>query len=177
MKLPAGQERVGQHVVAQVDGRRVRVRTPIESKKHRGVKHRRKICVEWRAPKLLILSLSDRKGRMIRGTRPWIDGTRNGPEHLMELLAFHLHRLGATQAKAVSFVSNGAPWVWNRLDWVVGRAGLDPKRTERILDCCHAAHHVSLALQGVLTTFAGNPPFSPGGLAGKLARASRVGPK
>jgi hypothetical protein len=64
----------------------------------------------------------------------------------MELLAFHLHRLGAARAKAVSFVSDGAPWIWNRLDWVVGRAGLDPKRTERVLDCCHAAHHVSLAL-------------------------------
>ena len=31
--------------------------------------------------------------------------------------------------------------------------------------------------KGVLTTFVGNPPFSPGGLAGKPARASRVGPK
>ena len=30
---------------------------------------------------------------------------------------------------------------------------------------------------GVLTTFIGNPPFSPGGLTGKLARASRVGSK
>ena len=57
----------------------------------------------------------------------------------MELLAFHLHRLGATQAKAVSLVSNRPAWVWNRLDWVVGRAGLDPKRVERILDLCGAA--------------------------------------
>ena len=86
---------------------------------------------------------------MLKGTRPWIDGTMNGPDHLMELLAFHLHRLGAARAKAVSFVSDGAPWIWNRLDWVVGRAGLDPKRTERVLDCYHAARHVSLALQAL----------------------------
>jgi hypothetical protein len=119
--LPAGQEMAGQHVVAQVD--------------------------EWREPKLLILDLSDRKGRMLKGTRPWIDGTLNGPDHLMELLAFHLHRWGAARAKAVSFVSDGAPWIGNRLDWVVGRAGLDPMRVERILDCCHAAHHISLPLQ------------------------------
>jgi hypothetical protein len=67
----------------------------------------------------------------------------------MELLAFHLHRLGAARAKAVSFVSDGAPWVWGRLDWVIGRAGLDPKRVERVLDFYHAAHHVSLALQAL----------------------------
>ena len=148
-QLPAGQEMAGQHVVAQVDGGRVRIRTQIETTKRKGVKHRRKIRVEWREPKLLILYLSDRKGRMLKGTRPWIDGTMNGPDHLMELLAFHLHRLGAARAKAVSFVSDGAPWIWNRLDWVIGRAGLDPKRVERILDCCHAAHHVSLALQAL----------------------------
>jgi hypothetical protein len=146
-QLPAGQEMAGQHVVAQVDGGRVRIRTQVEITKRKGVKHRRKIRIEWREPKLLIIYLSDRKGRMIRGTRPWIDGTMNGPDHLMELLAMHLHCLGAARAKAVSFVSDGAPWIWNRWDWVVGRAGLDPKRVERILDCCHAAHHISLALQ------------------------------
>ena len=147
--LPAGQEMAGQHVVAQVDGGRVRIRTRIETTKRKGVKHRRKIRVEWREPKLLILYLSDRKGRMLKGTRPWIDGTLNGPDHTMELLAFHLHRLGAARAQAVSFVSDGAPWIWNRLDWVIGRAGLDPKRVERVLDCCHAVHHVSLALQAL----------------------------
>src|SRR5206468_8892838 len=145
--LPAGQEMVGQHVVAQVDGGRVRIRTQIETTKRKGVKHRRKIRVEWREPKLLIVYLGDRKGRMLKGTRPWIDGTMNGPDHLMELLAFHLHRLGAARAKAVSFVSDGAPWIWKRLEWVVGRAGLDPKRIERIPDCRHAVHHISLALQ------------------------------
>src|SRR5512135_207142 len=148
-QLPAGQEMSGQHVVAQVDGGRVRIRTQVETKKRKGVKYRRKIRVEWREPKLLILYLSDRKGRMLRGTRPWIDGTLNGPDHLMELLAFHLHRWGAARAKAVSFVSDGAPWIWNRLEWVVGRAGLDPKRTERVLDCYHATHHISLALQAL----------------------------
>jgi hypothetical protein len=148
-QLPAGSEMAGQHVVAQVDGGRVRIRAQVRTGKRKGVKSRRKIRVEWREPKLLVLYLSDRKGRMLRGTRPWIDGTMKGPDHLMELLAFHLHRLGASQAKAVSFVSDGAPWIWNRLDWVIARAGLDPKRVERVLDFYHAAHHVSLALQAL----------------------------
>jgi hypothetical protein len=145
--LPVGKELAGQHVVAQLDGGRVRIRTQIQTKKRKGVKHRRKIRVEWREPKLLIVYISDGKGRMLRGTRPWIDGTMGGPDHLMELLAMHLHRLGASQAKSVTFVSDGAVWIWNRLDWVIGRAGLDPKRVERVLDFYHAVHHVSLALK------------------------------
>lgn len=147
--LPAGQELAGHHVVAQVDGGRVRIRTQIRTKKRKGVKYRRKIRVEWREPKLLILYTGDGKGRMLRGTHPWIDGTLQGPDHLMELLAMHLHRLGAAQAKSVTFVSDGACWIWNRLDWVIARAGLDPKRVERVLDFYHAVHHVSLALKAL----------------------------
>ena len=148
-QLSGGQEMAGQHVVAQVDGGRVRIRTQVATKKRKGVKYRRKIRVAWREPKLLILSLSDRKGRMLRGTRPWIDGTMNGPDHLMELLTMPLHRLGAARAQAVSFVSDGTPWIWNRLDGVVPRAGLDSKRVERLWDGCHAAPHISLALQAL----------------------------
>jgi hypothetical protein len=43
-----GQEMAGQHVVAQVDGGRVRIRTQIETTKRQGVKHRRKVRIEWR---------------------------------------------------------------------------------------------------------------------------------
>ena len=74
-QFPAEDDLVGRHVVAQADGGRVRIRTQIETKKRKGVKHRRKIRIEWREPKLLILDLSDRRGRMLKGTRPWIDGT------------------------------------------------------------------------------------------------------
>jgi hypothetical protein len=148
-QLPAGDDLDGQHVVAQVDGGRVRIRTRIATKKRKGVKHRRKIRVEWREPRLLILYRSDRRGRMVKGTRPWIDGTLGGPDHVMELLAFHLHRLGAARAKTISFVVDGAPWIWNRLAWVEQRVGLDPRRIERVLDLYHATHHISLALKAL----------------------------
>jgi hypothetical protein len=147
--LPAGPELTGHHVIAQLDGGRVRIRTQVQTKKRKGVKYRRKIRVEWREPKLLIVYIGDGKGRMLRGTRPWIDGTMGGPDHLMELLAMHLHRLGAARAKSLTFVSDGACWIWNRLDWVIARAGLDPKRVERVLDFYRAMHHVSLALQAL----------------------------
>ena len=46
----------------------------------------------------------------------------------------------------VTFVADGAPWIWKRLDWVVAQVKLDPNRVVEVLDWCHAVHHVSVAL-------------------------------
>ena len=126
--IPAGEEMAGQHVVAQVDGGRVRIRTQIETTKRKGVKHRRKIRIEWREPKLLILYLSDRRGRMVKGTRPGSTGRWAGRTQVMELLALHLHRLGAARARRVSFVADGAPgsgtgWPGSNSVWAWTRSG------------------------------------------------------
>ena len=86
---------------------------------------------------------------MKAGTRPWIDGTFGGPDEAMELLAFHLHRLGAAAAEVVVFVADGAPWIWDRLDWVEQRVGLTAAQVRRVLDWCHAVHNVSLALEAL----------------------------
>jgi hypothetical protein len=88
----------------------------------------------------------DKKGRMVRGSRPVIDGTLQGPDALIELTAFHLHRMGAAQARVVTFVADGAPWIWKRLDWVIAQVKLDPDRVVEVLDWCHAVHHLSVAL-------------------------------
>jgi hypothetical protein len=147
-KLPVGKELAGQRVGAAVDGGRTRIRTVIRKQKGRGQdkKRRRKFRVEWREPKLLIIFTMDKNGRMQRDRRPWIDGTFAGPDEAMELLAMHLHRLGAAAAKVVVFLADGAPWIWDRLDWVSKRVGLSARRTARVLDWCHAVHHISLAL-------------------------------
>jgi hypothetical protein len=67
----------------------------------------------------------------------------------MELLAFHLHQLGAAEAEVVVFVADGAPWVWDRLDWVERRVGIKAGRAVRVLDWCHAVHNMSQALGAV----------------------------
>jgi hypothetical protein len=149
--LPAGSELAGRRVAAMVDGGRTRLRTLIRKQKGKGKqkKQRRRYKAQWREPKLLILFEIDEQGRMKKKTRPWIDGTFAGPDEAMELLAFHLHRLGGTQAAVVTFVADGAPWVWERLDWVERRVGLKPGRAVRVLDWCHAVHNLSLALEAL----------------------------
>jgi len=146
--LPRGKVLRGKRVGVAIDGGRVRTRVVIKKKKDKrtGKKRRQKFRTEWREPKLLIIFEMDKRGRMVRGSRPWIDGTFQGPDECLELLALHLHRLGAADAKLVTFLSDGAPWIWDRWEWVEKRVGLKAERVVKVLDWCHAMHHVSLAL-------------------------------
>jgi hypothetical protein len=145
-ELPAGNEFAGKSVGAEIDGGRVRVRTIVKTIRVSGTTKRKKFRVEWREPKVVILFEVDKKGRMVRGSRPVIDGTLQGPDALIELVAFHLHRMGAAQANVVTFAADGAPWIWKRLDWIVAQVGLEPCRVVEVLDWCHAVHHLSVAL-------------------------------
>jgi len=145
-QLPAGKEFAGKRVAAEIDGGRVRVRTVVKKTRVSGKRKRKKFRVEWREPKVVILFEVDKKGRMVRGSRPIIDGTLQGPDALIELVAFHLHRMGAAKARVVTFAADGAPWIWKRLDWVVAQVGLKTWRVVEVLDWCHGVHHLSVAL-------------------------------
>lgn len=145
-ELPAGTEFAGKRVAVEIDGGRVRVRTVIKTVKVSGQRKRKPFRVEWREPKVVILFETDEKGRMVKGSRPVIDGTLQGPDVLIELVAFHLHRLGGARALVVTFAADGAPWIWARLDWVIACVKLEPARVVEVLDWCHAVHHLSLAL-------------------------------
>ena len=148
---PAGSTLRGQRVGVAIDGGRVRTRVVIRKQrgKGKGKKKRRRLRVEWREPKVLIIFVLDEQGRMKAKTRPWIDGTFQGPDECMELLALHLHRLGAAEADGVVFLGDGAPWIWERVPWVVKRVGLRAEGVFEVLDFCHAVHHISLALAGL----------------------------
>jgi hypothetical protein len=150
-EVPAGTQFAGKRLVAQLDGGRIRLRKVTRKQRGKGKnkKQKRRYKGQWREPKLLTIFEIDKQGQMIRKTRAWIDGTFAGPDEVMELLAMHLHRLGAAQAEVVVFLADGAPWIWDRLGWVVKRVGLDPKKVAYTLDWCHALHHVGLALAAV----------------------------
>lgn len=151
-ELAAGSEFKGKSVAVGIDGGRVRVRTVVETIRVSGKRKRKKFQIEWREPKVVILFEVDKKGRMVRGSRPVIDGTLQGPDALIELVAFHLHRMGAARARVVTFVADGAPWIWKRLDWVITQVKLNPNRVVEVLDWCHAVHHLSVALAALPLT-------------------------
>jgi hypothetical protein len=150
-QMPAGTEFAGKRLCVQLDGGRIRLREATRKQKGKGNKKKRKRRYkgQWREPKLLTIYEIDNNGQKVRKSRARIDGSFQGPDEVMELLAMHLHRLGAAQAEVVHFVSDGAPWIWERLAWVVERVGLDGKKVAYALDWCHALHHVGLALAAV----------------------------
>jgi hypothetical protein len=150
-QMPAGSELAGKRIVAQLDGGRIRLRKVTRKQRGKGKakKQKRRYKGSWREPKLLTIYEIDQNGQKTRKSRTLIDGTFQGPDEVMELLAMHLHRLGAAQAEVVVFVADGAPWIWERLGWVVKRVGLDSAKVAYALDWCHALHHVGLALAAV----------------------------
>ena len=150
--VPVGKEFAGRRLGVFVDGGRARIRRVTRKQRGRGKRkqQKRRYQADWREPKLLIIYEMDERGRMVPESRPVIDGTFGGPDALLELLAFHLHRLGAAGAQAVSLGADGAPWFWDRLDWLVQRVGLRASRVTRTLDWCHGVHHISLALEQLL---------------------------
>jgi hypothetical protein len=147
-QMPAGVQLAGKRVCVQIDGGRTRLRKVTRKQRGKGKdkKQKRRYKGTWREPKLLTIFEFDERGQMIRKSQARIDGTFQGPDEVMELLAMHLHRLGAARAEVVAFVSDGAPWIWERLDWVIKRVGLEQKKVAYALDWCHALHHVGLAL-------------------------------
>jgi hypothetical protein len=147
-RVPVGGELKGKRVACCIDAGKSRLRRVTRKQKGKGKakKQRRRYKADWRDVKLLIIYEIDEHGQKVGKGRPWIDGTFGGPDEAMELLAFHLHRLGAAQAEVVVFLADGAPWIWDRLGWVAGRVGLPSERWEWVLDFWHAAGHIGKAL-------------------------------
>lgn len=162
--LPAGSELRGKRVSVQIDGGRTKIRGPlrpkppqvektdadglvIENAPGRSKKRAAKTFdADWREPKLVTIFVHDEHGRMERRSQATMDGTFLGPDAIAELVAMHLHRLGAAEALSITFVSDGAPWIWDRVAKIVSLAKLKKVKIHQVLDNSHASHHISLAL-------------------------------
>ena len=147
--LQSGNELAGEHVVVSTDGGRMKHRK--NKAQNRSGKHP-KYHTEWREPKLIIIYIVDENGKKKKKSRFWLDGTFLGPDNLAEMLAAWLFRLGIAQAASVTFIADGAPWIWDRFDWVVEQLKLPKAKVEYVLDFYHAAHHIGLALAEIELT-------------------------
>lgn len=177
-KLKSSRELAGKRVSVQIDGGRMKIRgemklkpafteptdedgllrgdAPGRSKR----KPRRTYAADWREPKLMTIFVHDKHGKMLKETKATIDGTLLGPDAIAEIVAMHLYRLGAADALSVTFVADGAPWIWDRIDRIIELAELTHVPTYQVLDCCHAVHHVSNALASLgLTREERNPLY------------------
>lgn len=145
-EMSAGKEFAGKRIAVAIDGGRTRTR---ETKKRgkRTKKKRHRYAAPWREPKVVVIYVLDESGAIDRASLRTVDATLLGPDHLMELVAFHLHRLGAAFARKVVFLADGTDWIWDRVPEVVKRVGLEERRYHCALDLCHAVNHIALALE------------------------------
>jgi hypothetical protein len=150
-KLPVADGR-GKRFGAMIDGGRTKIRTMTRRQKgsRKTKTQKRRFRTDWREPKQIIVFEMDEQGRMKKGTKPILDGTFQGPDEILEVLTMRLHQVGATQAEVVAFRADGAPWIWERIEWVCRRLGLKKSQVSSGLDWCHAVHHVSLALESLV---------------------------
>lgn len=163
--LAVTNELKGQRVSVQIDGGRTKLRGDLKpaspSQELRGAdglplsdapgrskpRAKRTFSAEWREPKLLTIFVHNDKGRMDPKFQATIDGTFLGPDATAELVAMHLYRLGAAEAISLTFVSDGAVWIWDRINGILKQAKIPSSvKVYQVLDACHAVHHVSKAL-------------------------------
>ena len=168
--LPMGSELAGRRVGVAVDGGRARTRefSPQGRKTKSG---RRRFQTPWREPKLLIIYVLDERGHSDPSFPPFIDGTMEGPDAVMELLAMHLHRLGASQAREGVFLGDGAEWIWARVPWVMEKVGLGAPLWQCVVDFYHVMEHVSAALEAVF----GQDPATKQRQRGRLKKMLKRG--
>jgi hypothetical protein len=176
-QLPAGSELKGKRVTVQIDGGRTKIRGPLqgavceaEKTDEEGLpledapgrsksRPKRTFQADWREPKLMTIFVHDEHGRMEKDSQATVDGTFLGPDAMAELVAMHLHRLGAAQAVSITFAADGASWIWDRIPTIVQWAKLEGVAVYEVLDCCHAVHHIALALAAMGQTREERLPF------------------
>lgn len=177
-KLASTNELSGKRISVQIDGGRTRIRSqlkellpkaeeidvdgmPTEDAPGRSRKvSKRRFEADWREPKLVTIYEHDEHGKMVKESKATIDGTLEGPEAIAEITAMHLHRLGAAQAQSITFVADGAPWIWDRIQAIITAAKIPSSVvTHQVLDNCHAVHHISLALKAMGTTSTEHRPL------------------
>lgn len=144
------EDRAGRRIAILLDGGRIQIRS-----NHRGRKPQnggRRYDAAWREPKLFVIYEVDENGRKRKHSPCCCDGTIDNPDAIAELLIAELKQHGANHAAEVIFISDGAPWIWNRLDEIAQKAGIASEKVRKCLDFYHAAEHLS--------NIAGATPFA-----------------
>lgn len=131
----------GRRLAITIDGGRIRTRTAKSGRRKKGAA-RAGFFTDWKEPKVFSIYELDDQGRKQKKGFISCDGTIAGPEGMMDILAAELAANRVAEAAAIVVLADGAPWIWNRLDELLARAGISPDKVTRILDFYHAAEHL-----------------------------------
>jgi hypothetical protein len=140
----------GRRIAVLIDGGRIQIRSPKQAGKSKGNDKRRKkgkqdrrYNTDWREPKIFVIYEYDENGKRLKGSRQYCDGTIGNPDDLLKLLIAELKINGAYLADEVTFLADGAIWIWKSIDRIVSEAGISHEKVVKVLDYYHAVEHLA----------------------------------
>lgn len=139
----------GRHVVASIDGGRLNTRRRTGGAWAKG--GRRNFETNWREPKVLSIYVIGDDGKRDRQFRTVLDATLGDADAAFELLTYYLVHMGAEEAKHLTFVADGAPWIWSRTERLRRTLGLSEEKFTEILDYFHAVERLGEIAERTLT--------------------------
>ena len=143
--LPRRGALAGQRVLVCVDGGKVRTRRRLPGVK-RGRHGRHPFEAPWREPRMITLILLTKAGRIDRDHRPIYLVSLKGADGVFSDLLGLLRLLGAAHAQQVTFISDGAQWVWERINRLCQDAEIPEHIIEKSIDFWHALQQLHGAL-------------------------------
>lgn len=169
-QMEPGNEFAGQTVSIQVDGGRTRTRSELnridpllnfgktqsevsgQPSQGRSKEERRQASytAAWREPKLFTIYVHDKQGRKNKLFSELVDGSFANAAYAERLIAMHMFRLGLQKAKSITFNSDGATWIWERIDSILKRAHIpESVLVFRVLDVYHAAENIGKGVKAL----------------------------
>lgn len=130
----------GKRVRVSTDGGRVRTRKPRRGRKT--AKGRRAFSTPWREPRVIVIDILDDQGQSDPLRLPLYDVIVDDADATFSLIVGYLRLLGAAYAQQVEFISDGADWIWERVDRLVSQAEIPPEKLVLVLDFYHASEHL-----------------------------------
>jgi hypothetical protein len=116
----------GKRVRVSTDGGRVRTRKPRRGRKTK--KGRHAFSTPWREPRVMVIDVLDDEGKTDALRLPLYDVVLDDAEATFALIVGYLRLLGVAYAQEVVCISDGADWIWERVDRLVTHAEIPQER-------------------------------------------------
>jgi hypothetical protein len=130
----------GKRVRVSTDGGRVRTRKARRGRKT--AKGRQAFSTPWREPRVIVIDVLDDEGQSDPLRLPLYDVLVDDADATFSLIVGYLRLLGAAYAQQVVFISDGADWIWERVEDLVSEAEIASEKLVLVLDFYHASEHL-----------------------------------
>lgn len=134
----------GLRLVISTDGGKVKVRVGGKRGRRNQKTHRRRYRTKWVEPRVLVIHVIDEKGKKVQHEVGVLDASIADCDEVFRMLIAYLKLLGAHEAAQLVIVADGAKWIWEggRVEKLIQRVGIAPKRVVQVLDFYHATEHL-----------------------------------